>query len=145
MQMKMKTQPRTISRISHHVSVQPLVFVTAGESMPEMEGSGIGTDVPDTCGTEMRSEKHTPSPVQVRQTLHWRCSSLAYRNPCRGLRSNLSMQDSCWGLRPSNLNSCCRRPGSFHWSRRRTGSWNRLGDNGHSKVQVGSMGKCYTG
>ena len=27
-----------------------------------MEGRGIGTEVPDTCGTETRSERHTPSP-----------------------------------------------------------------------------------
>ena len=27
-----------------------------------MEGSGTGTEVPDTCGTETRSERHTPSP-----------------------------------------------------------------------------------
>ena len=30
--------------------------------MPVMEGRGIGTEVPDTWGTETRSERHTPSP-----------------------------------------------------------------------------------
>ena len=40
----------------------PPAFVTAGVLMPVMLGSGIGAELPDTWGTETRSERHTPSP-----------------------------------------------------------------------------------
>jgi hypothetical protein len=36
--------------------------VTAGVSSPVIVGSGTGTEVPETCGTDTSSERHTPSP-----------------------------------------------------------------------------------
>ena len=60
--MKMKTHPSVISKICHHVRRREPPLITAGESIPVIEGSGTGTDVPDTCGTETRSERHSPRP-----------------------------------------------------------------------------------
>jgi len=47
-----------MSNISHHARRRPLIEV--GELIPVMVG--IGTDDPETCETETRSERHTPRP-----------------------------------------------------------------------------------
>jgi len=57
---KIKTHPRVISSISHHVRRREPP-ITAGVLIPVIEGSGT-TEVPETCGIETRSERHTPRP-----------------------------------------------------------------------------------
>jgi hypothetical protein len=54
----MRMQPSVISKISHHARRRP-VLIAAGELIPVIVGSEVGTEDPET---ETRSERHTPRP-----------------------------------------------------------------------------------